>query len=161
MSFLDFARDMGAKLFSRDDEAAKNIKQHLDASLTDASGIDVEFDGGTVTLSGECNNQKTKELATLICGNVRGVERVVADALKPAAAAPAAPAAAEQPAAPAAVEQVEYYEIKSGDTLSGIAKQYYGKASAYMKIFEANREVIQDPDKIYPGQKIRIPIDSP
>ena len=59
--------------------------------------------------------------------------------------------------APAAVEEVEYYEIASGDTLSAIAKRFYGNGSLYPRIFEANREVIKDPDKIYVGQKIRIP----
>lgn len=162
MSFLDFARDVGSKLFARDDEAARKIKDNLNVSLTDASAIDVAFDDGCVTLSGECDSQKTKELAILLAGNVKGVARVVADDLVPgAAAAPAPRSAAPSNAAPAvqnAVESVEYYEIKSGDTLSAIAKQYYGKASAYMKIFEANREVIKDPNKIYPGQKIRIPV---
>ncbi len=52
---------------------------------------------------------------------------------------------------------VDYYEIKSGDTLWKIAEVAYGNGSKYTEIFEANREVIQDPDKIYPGQKIRIP----
>ncbi len=49
------------------------------------------------------------------------------------------------------------YTIKSGDTLSKIAKQYYGNASDWKKIFEANKGVIKDPDKIFPGQKIIIP----
>ena len=48
--------------------------------------------------------------------------------------------------------------IKPGDTLSAIAKQFYGKASDYPKIVEANREVIKDANLIYPGQKIRIPL---
>jgi len=154
MSFLDFARDVGSKIFARDEEAARNIKQHLDASLTDASKIEVGFDGGVVTLSGQCANQKTKELAILIAGNVKGVERVVAERLIPA---PSPPAADKKPEPVETVETVEYYEIKSGDTLSAIAKRFYGKASAYTKIFEENREVIKDPNKIYPGQKIRIP----
>ena len=47
----------------------------------------------------------------------------------------------------------------SGDTLGAIAKRYYGNASKYMKIFEANKDIISDPDKIYPGQKIRIPLE--
>lgn len=162
MGFLDFARDVGSKLFARDDEAAQKIKGNLDASLTDASKIDVAFDDGCVTLSGECDSQKTKELAILLAGNVKGVGRVEADGLVPSApAAPVRQSASASGAAPAAqtsVESVEYYEIKSGDTLSAIAKQYYGKASAYMTIFEANREVIKDPNKIYPGQKIRIPV---
>jgi nucleoid-associated protein YgaU len=164
MSFLDFARDIGAKLFSTDGEAARRIKEHLDVSLTDASKITVEFDDGVVTLAGACDSQRTKELAVLLAGNVKGVNRVVADSLIPVAAAapPLAATPATKPAANAAaspaVERTEYYEIKRGDTLSAIAKQYYGKASAYTKIFEANRELIKDPDKIYPGQKIRIPL---
>ena len=162
MSFLDFARDVGSKLFARDDEAARKIKDNLDASLTDATKIDVAFDDGCVTLSGECDSQKTKELAILLAGNVKGVGRVEADDLVPTAVmTPPPQSAAPSGAAPApqaSVESVEYYEIKSGDTLSAIAKRYYGKASAYMAIFEANREVIEDPNKIYPGQKIRIPL---
>jgi nucleoid-associated protein YgaU len=61
--------------------------------------------------------------------------------------------------APAATEKVEYYVIKSGDTLSGIAAKYNGKGSQYPRIFEANRAVIKNPDLTYPGQKIRIPMD--
>jgi nucleoid-associated protein YgaU len=54
-------------------------------------------------------------------------------------------------------EKIEYYIIQKGDTLSKIAKQYYGNANKYPEIFEANREVIKDADLIFPGQKIRIP----
>ena len=78
-----------------------------------------------------------------MAGNVKGVSEVRSDDVT----------------APAPTEKVEYYEIVSGETLSAVAKKYYGKGSAYMRIFEANREVIKDPDKIYPGQKIRIPLD--
>ncbi|WP_296321590.1 LysM peptidoglycan-binding domain-containing protein [Reyranella sp.] len=60
--------------------------------------------------------------------------------------------------APASVDDgTQYYLIKSGDTLSAVAKQFYGDANKYPKIFEANREVIKDPNQIFPGQKIRIP----
>jgi nucleoid-associated protein YgaU len=166
MGLFDFARDIGAKLFNTDAEAARRIKEHLDISLTDARGIEVAFDDGVVTLTGECDSQRTRELAILLAGNVKGVERVEAGGLAVrapiAAAAPAPGPAASTPATPAAAapeQRVEYYDIKSGDTLSAIAKRYYGKASAYMRIFEANRELIKDPDKIYPGQKIRIPLD--
>ena len=78
-----------------------------------------------------------------MAGNIQGVSEVRVDNLT----------------TPAATEKVEYYVIKSGDTLSGIAAKYYGKGSLYPRIFEANREVIKDPDLIYPGQKIRIPLD--
>jgi nucleoid-associated protein YgaU len=49
------------------------------------------------------------------------------------------------------------YTVKSGDTLSGIAKAHYGDASKYNRIFEANRGVLSDPDKIKPGQVLNIP----
>ncbi|MGH9313903.1 MAG: LysM peptidoglycan-binding domain-containing protein, partial [Vicinamibacterales bacterium] len=49
------------------------------------------------------------------------------------------------------------YTVKSGDTLSAIAKAHLGSAGAYMKIFEANRDQLTDPDKINPGQVLRIP----
>jgi len=49
------------------------------------------------------------------------------------------------------------YVVKSGDTLSKIAKNEYGDASAYQRIFEANKDILKDPDKIFPGQKLRIP----
>jgi nucleoid-associated protein YgaU len=76
-----------------------------------------------------------------MAGNVEGVAEVDTSAVS----------------APAAEEKVEYYTIQKGDSLSKIAKKYYGNAMAYPKIFEANREVIKNPDLIFPGQVIRIP----
>ncbi len=52
---------------------------------------------------------------------------------------------------------VKIYEVKSGDTLSKIAKAEYGNANDYMIIFEANKDILKDPNKIYPGQKLKIP----
>lgn len=147
MGLLDFARDVGQQLFKTDAEAARNIKQHLEIKMTGIRNIDVEFDDGVATISGECDSEKIREQAILIAGNVKGVERVVADDLK-----------APKPL-PEVVSKDAFYEIKKGDTLGKIAKQYYGNASQYTRIFEANREIISDPDKIYPGQKIRIPLD--
>jgi len=149
MGLFDFAKDVGRQLFDTDDEAADNIKQHLDVKMSGLSNIEVEFDDGVATISGDCDCEKTRETAILIAGNVKGVEKVVADGLK----APPPPPEEE------AVSKDEFYEIVSGDTLGAIAKRFYGKASAYMKIFEANRDIISDPNKIHPGQKIRIPMD--
>ncbi len=148
MSILDFARDLGRQVFDRDDVAADKIKQQLEISLSGVKNLDVQYDDGVVTLCGDCVVKGDRAQAITIAGNIKGVERVVADQLNPAPTAP------EEPE-----EKDEFYEIQSGDTLGAIAKRYYGKASAYMKIFEANRGVIEDPDKIYPGQKIRIPLD--
>lgn len=158
MGLFDFARDVGRQLFDTDAEAADNIKQHLEIKMTGLKDLTVEFDDGVATLCGSCNNQQTREQAILIAGNVKGVEKVVADKLvAPAAPAPKAGAKASPAAAAEPATQDEFYEIKSGDTLGKIAKQFYGSASKYMKIFEANRDIIDNPDRIYPGQKIRIP----
>ena len=148
MSILDFARHLGKQVFDRDDVAADKIKQQLEISLSGIKNLDVQFDDGVVTLCGDCVVKGDRAQAITIAGNIKGVERVVADQLNPAPTPP------EEPE-----EKDEFYEIQSGDTLGAIAKRYYGKASAYMRIFEANRGVIEDPDKIYPGQKIRIPLD--
>ena len=58
--------------------------------------------------------------------------------------------------APAA-ETYDTYEVKSGDNLSKIAKHFYGDSSAWKKIFEANTDILKDPNKIFPGQKLKIP----
>ncbi len=62
------------------------------------------------------------------------------------------PAAARQTQAPA-----QTYTVQPGDSLSKISKQFYGDANAYMRIFEANRDKLSDPDKIKPGQQLTIP----
>ena len=142
MGLFDFVKEIGNKLFNRDEEAAEKIKKHIEDNNPGITGLAVTFSKGVVSLSGQAASAEAMEKAVLLAGNVLGVTEVNADALQ----------------APPVKEKVEYYIIKKGDTLSAIAKQYYGKASEYPKIFEANREVIKDADLIYPGQKIRIPL---
>jgi nucleoid-associated protein YgaU len=148
MGLFDFVKDVGRKVFNTDSEAADNIKQHLEIKTSGISNLDVKFDDGVATICGDCKSEAVRESAILIAGNIQGVEKVIADDLKAPAPKPEAP-----------VEKVEFYEIVSGDTLGAIAKRHYGSASKYMKIFEANRDIISDPNKIYPGQKIRIPAE--
>ncbi|MDH3351929.1 MAG: peptidoglycan-binding protein LysM [Gammaproteobacteria bacterium] len=147
MGLFDFAKDVGRQLFDTDDEAADNIKQHLEIKLSGIKNLDVKFDDGVATICGECVNEATRTSALLIAGDIKGVEKVIADDLT-------FPEPKEEEK-----EKVEFYEIVSGDTLGGIAKKFYGKASLYTRIHEANKELIPDPNKIYPGQKIKIPID--
>ncbi len=147
MSLLDFAKDVGRQLFDTDAEAADNIRQHLEIKLSGIRNLSVEFNDGVATICGECPNEATRNNAILIAGDVKGVERIVADDLT----------FPEPP--PEEKEQFELYEIVSGDTLGAIAKRFYGKASLYTKIHEANKELIPDPNRIYPGQKIKIPMD--
>jgi len=148
MSILDFTRHLGRQVFDRDDVAADKIRENLEITLSPISGLSVEFDDGVVTRCGECMSPGDRERAILIAGNIKGVEKV--DATEPTTRAPKAGEPDPEPAG-------EFYEIEFGDTLSGIAKRYYGDARQYMRIFEANKGVIEGPDKIDPGQKIRIP----
>jgi nucleoid-associated protein YgaU len=147
MGLLDFAKDVGRQLFDTDAEAADNIRQHLEVKLSGISNLDVAFDDGVATICGECVNEATRNNAILIAGNVKGVEKIIADDLT-------FPEPVEEEK-----EKFDTYEIVSGDTLGAIAKRFYGKASLYTRIHEANKELIPDPNKIYPGQKIKIPLD--
>ncbi|MCH9695462.1 MAG: peptidoglycan-binding protein LysM [Gammaproteobacteria bacterium] len=148
MGLFDFVKDVGRQVFNTDSEAADNIKQHLEVKTHGLSNLEVEFDDGVATICGDCSTPALRDQAILIAGNIQGVEKVVADDLR-----------APEPKPEEPEEKAEIYEIVSGDTLGGIAKKFYGSASKYMKIFEANSEIISDPNKIYPGQKIRIPMD--
>lgn len=143
MGLFDFVKEIGHKLFNRDEEAAERIRKHIEEMNPGISGLGVEYKNGVVSISGQAASAEAMEKAVLMAGNVQGVSDVKIDNLQ----------------TPANQEKVEYYLIKKGETLSAIAKQFYGKANQYRKIFEANREVIKDPNRIFPGQKIRIPLD--
>ena len=153
MGLLDFLKDAGKDLFGgKSGNEAEEIKKEIERALGDnISGLGVRYDNGRVTLQGTAKSVAAKEKAALIAGNVKGVSNVNDDGITVSGAQAAGTATAAAPAAS------QYYTIQSGDTLSKIAKEKYGDANAYNKIFEANREVIGDPDKIYPGQRIRIP----
>ncbi len=142
MGLFDFVKEIGRKLFNRDEEAAEKIKKHIEESNPGIEGLQVEFKNGVVAISGQAASAEAMEKAVLMAGNVQGVSKVQIDKLQ----------------APPVQAKVEYYIIKKGDTLSAIAKQFYGKPNDYPRIFEANREVIKDPNLIFPGQKIRIPL---
>ena len=139
MGFLDFAKDTGKTVNSlQSDQFEKEIKDN---------GLEVEelktmFKDGIIRVSGKTKNQEDREKVLLTLGNIKGIERVD-DALN-----------VEE----ASVE-ASFYTVKSGDNLSKIAKDQYGSANKYMTIFEANKPMLKDPNKIYPGQVLRIPKD--
>lgn len=143
MGLFDFVKSIGTKLFNSEAEAAEKIKAHIEQDNPGVEGLQVAFEDGVVSLSGEAKSAEALEKAVLMAGNVKGVTNIEADGIT----------------APPAQDTVEYYTIVSGDTLSKLAKKYYGNAGAYPRIYDANREVIKDPDLIYVGQKIRIPME--
>jgi len=107
------------------------------------SDLVVTDDDGTVTLIGQAATPEVREKAILMAGNVQGVGKVNDDALTVAEVE-------EKP-------EPTFYTIQKGDSLSKIAKAQYGSAMQWKALFEANQGIIDDPDRIYPGQTIRIP----
>jgi len=146
MGLLDFVKDIGRKLFpphAKPEDAASKIQQEIQAASLGINNLGVQYADGNCSISGDCPSAEAMEKAVLIAGNVQGVGEVDVAGLK----------------VPPPKEKVEYYIIQKGDNLSKIAKHYYGDPNKYPRIFEANREVIKDADLIFPGQKIRIPLD--
>lgn len=144
MGIFDFLSNIGRDVEGETaEEIEKNINDRMGKHIENLS---VSFEDGTVTLSGKADSQIAREKAVLIAGNVKGVEKVNDDQLS-----------APKPKEIQAPDEPVFYTVEEGDSLSKIAKSVYGDASKWEQLFEANREVINDPDLIYPGQKIRIP----
>jgi nucleoid-associated protein YgaU len=150
MSLFDFVKTIGHKLFSDEGQANQKIEEHIVANNPGIKDLKVDYKNSIVYLSGEAQSPEALQKAVLMAGNVQGVESVNVDGVK-------VPAGVSDPKAVENYDNTRYYVIQSGDTLSKIAQQFYGSAAKYPRIFEANREVIKDPDLIFPGQKIRIP----
>ena len=175
MAIWDFVKDAGKSLFGGEAEAAEAKaapapadpkaaeKAETDrkvAALTaevkrlGLSGKDVHLRlrGDTVIVESKGADRETMEKLILAVGNIKGIAKVEADL--PDEPAPAAQDA--KAAAPAKAQPV-FHTVQKGETLSAIAQKYLGSANKYQAIFEANKPMLSDPDKIYPGQTLRIP----
>ncbi len=159
MSIFDFVKNAGEKLFKPGEARRESaIEKHLVSY--GISGISVEVDGDKATLTGTAKDTETREKAVLIAGNIEGIGSVD-DRIRVSHPTPT-PASATGTATSSASNSGDQwtsrtYTVKSGDTLSKIAKEMYGEASKYPQIFEANKPMLRDPDKIYPGQVLRVP----
>src|SRR5262249_2949207 len=165
MGMLDFVKEAGEKLFgigkakaamqeaaaapaddakvkAANDAAGDAIVDYVKSQNLSATGLTVTYDGSsaTVTVYGLAPDPATMEKIVLCCGNVSGVAKVN-NMMSVDQSAP----------------EAKYYTVVSGDNLSKISKAQYGDPNKYMKIFEANKPMLKDPDKIYPGQVLRIP----
>ncbi|PWJ58548.1 LysM domain-containing protein [Dyadobacter jejuensis] len=149
MGLLSFLKGVGDKVFKKEEETPTPATEPLRASALLAhvkslglpyNALTVKTTGDTVTLEGEVAAQEDSEKISLAVGNVEGVQ-VVNNLLTVATPAP----------------EATYHTVEKGDTLSKIAKTVYGDAMKYPVIFEANKPMLQHPDKIYPGQVLRIP----
>lgn len=152
MGLFSFIKEAGEKLFHHDktpsgeeitqhnQAAAQAIFDHINSLGLQWANLMVSFDQGQVTITGTTPDQENREKIILAAGNVQGVDNVN-DQLT-----------VESPAA-----EPVFYTVVKGDTLSKIAKEQYGNANKYPAIFEANKPMLTHPDKIYPGQNLRIP----
>ena len=145
MGLFDFASKIGKKLFGGDDDPAEKIQEHIEQANPGVDNLQVEVNDGVATIKGDAKSPDALEKAILMAGNAMGIEEVKADD---------ATVAGQQAQLGG---DDEFYVIEKGDSLWKIAANAYGNGAKYTAIFEANREVIEDPDKIFPGQKIRIP----
>ena len=138
MGLWNFVKNAGKRLVGKADAApAPDVlaKEIEDLGL-DATGLEITVDGDTVKVSGAPVSQEVKEKIIVAVGNVEGVAAVEDDA--------------------EGVDPV-FHTVVKGDTLWAIAKTTLGDGNLYVEIFEANRPMLSDPDKIYPGQVLRIP----
>lgn len=162
MSLISFIKEAGEKLFGRGEAkaaqeaatasptpdkveaanaaAARAIQTYIETLGLKADALALKFDGNYVTVSGTAADQATKEKIILAAGNVEGVLGVY-----------------DNLAVEATEPEAQFYTVVKGDTLWKVATQFYGNGSKYPAIFEANKPMLSHPDKIYPGQVLRIP----
>ena len=136
-----FVKGAGKKLIGKDDSPEEAINKELADLGLDAKDVDISVEGGKVVMKGKALDQETREKIILAAGNVDGIEEVE-DAMEGSS------------------EGTVFHTVGKGDTLSAIAQKTMGKASKYHAIFEANKPMLTHPDKIYPGQVLRIPTEA-
>lgn len=146
MGLFDFVKDAGAKLWDslKGDEGDRGskVEEHLKKSgIPGAENVNVTVENGKAVISGgDGLTQVLKEKIQVAVGNVAGISSVENNIQ-----------------ATDSAQEATYYTVKSGDTLSAIAKHVYGNANKYNTIFDANKPMLTHPDKIYPGQVLIIP----
>jgi nucleoid-associated protein YgaU len=159
MGLFSFLKNAGSKVFGKKEEAvvnkpagptAEDLARFKEGQLKNAVlvlgipienfAINLQDDDETVVAYGQVATQAEKEKIVLALGNVEGIccvdDRISVTNPEP---------------------EAKFHEVKSGDTLSKIAKEFYGDPMKYNAIFEANQPMLTHPDKIYPGQVLRIP----
>ena len=152
MGLFSFIKDAGANLFGIGKSTAEeaiaqaNIKADKLINAINSMGFEVKdlkvnVNDDTAIIFGEAADQATREKVILVVGNTEGIASVD-DRMTTAVQEP----------------EAQFHTVVRGDSLSKIAKVFYGNAMKYPVIFEANKPMLTHPDKIYPGQVLRIPV---
>lgn len=145
MGFFDFIKGVGEKIGIGSAEAApaaEDLVKEAEKLGLDTKGIEVKVEGDTVKISGSAASNADREKLILAMGNAMGVGKVE-----------------EEITVANAEPDATFYTVKKGDNLWKIAEAHYGKGKGaqHTHIFEANKPMLSHPDKIYPGQMLRIP----
>ncbi len=165
MGLFNFIKNAGAKVFGSKKEtkqetvkvegnndidereenrkAARKLEETVRDLKLEVDNLNIQIEGETATVSGKAKNQSTREKVILVAGNVEGISQVD-DRMDVENKEP----------------EAVFHTVETGDTLSKIAKEHYGDANRYPEIFEANKPMLNHPDKIYPGQVLRIPAEN-
>lgn len=151
MGLISFLKGAGEKIFGKSDETLEKekalaIENHINKYGLNVRYLAVAVDAETVTLGGELSSVLEKNKVVVVAGNVAGISAVVDNLVL-------------NIPEPIVVEpEKQFYTVVKGDYLSKISKRVYGDAMKYDIIFEANKPMLKDPDKIYPGQVLVIPL---
>jgi nucleoid-associated protein YgaU len=145
MGLFDFAKKVGAKIFGASEAQAapaEELKKEAAKHGLDTSNLNVEVQGDKVVLTGRAMSMEEAEKIIIAMGNTMGVSQVESNLAVNDMANPS-----------------KMYTVQKGDTLWKISETNYGKGKGgeYNRIFDANRPMLSHPDKIYPGQVLRIP----
>jgi nucleoid-associated protein YgaU len=119
------------------------------------ANLTLSIEKDVATIGGVARNQAEREKAVLVIGNTKGIETVHSNLTLPPP--PVVVATAAPAPAPAPEPESRLHTVAKGDTLWKIAEEMYGNGAKYQTIFEANRPMLKHPDKIYPGQVLRVP----
>ncbi len=123
-----------------EERASRKLEETISDLQLDVENLKIVIDDDQATISGKAHDQTTKEKVVLVIGNTNGIATVD-----------------DQMTVEHVEPEAKFYTVVKGDTLGKIAKEYYGNANKYPKIFEANKPMLKDADLIYPGQVLRIP----
>lgn len=159
MGLFSFIKDAGARVFGigktsaqeaaeaaaeelrLEELAARKLEETIKDLELQVEDLNIHIDNDLATISGAAYNQATREKVILVVGNSSGIATVD-----------------DQMTVEHVEPEAQFHTVVSGDTLGKIAKAFYGNAMKYPVIFEANKPMLKDPDKIYSGQVLRIPV---
>ena len=137
-------------MFGKDfEEKVGDALKEIEVTTPGVSDLGAEIHDETVKLTGTATSREAADAVMARFDKEVKTDNII-NAIKVEEPAPPEPEPAPEP-------EARVYTVQPGDSLGAIAQEYYGRASDYMKIYEANRDILDSPDLIKPGQELKIP----